>query len=83
VSLNIDVWAYVAHYRDCIEPDEYTACDCREIRGEVMKMADEKVELPDPGPEVAEATQNFLDKWTKRYSHTVVGKVLSFFGFGK
>lgn len=52
-------------------------------REEVMKMSDDKVKLPDPGTEVSEATQNFLDKWTKRYSHTVVGKVLSFFGFGK
>lgn len=46
-------------------------------------MSDEKVKLPTPGPVVVEAGKGFLNAWTKRYGHTVVGKVLSFFGFGK
>lgn len=43
-------------------------------------MSDKSKELEDVAKE---ATQSFLDAWTKRYSHTIVGKVLGFLGFGK
>lgn len=35
-----------------------------------------------PGDEVVKAAENFLDKWTDRYGHTIVGRAFKFLGFG-
>lgn len=37
----------------------------------------------DKDQDLSTATVGILDAWTKRYRHTVVGRVLSFLGFGK
>lgn len=69
----------------CVFSNDERPCTVCSKRKEVWTMSDEKtvsVKLNPPGKELEDAGKNFLDKWAKRYAHTKVGKVLSFFGFG-